>query len=87
MKQTPILQARRLTRAGAIVHTKGPAMEWVTFDTKGGGVLKVQAQHVVAIYNELGEVKLATSAGGVHTLSDGMSVAQAAILVGDTQDD
>ncbi len=62
-------------------------MEWVTFETKGGGLLKVQAHHVVAIYNELGDVKLATTAGGVHTLSNGMSVAQAASLIGDSDDD
>jgi hypothetical protein len=62
-------------------------MEWVTFETKGGGQLKVQAHHIVAIYNELGEVKVATTAGGVHTLNAGMTVAQAASLVGDTDDD
>ena len=58
-------------------------MEWVTFETEGGGLLKVQARHVVAIYNELGSVKLSTVAGGVHVLAAGTTVAQAASIVGD----
>ncbi|WP_428484080.1 hypothetical protein [Rhodopila sp.] len=58
-------------------------MDWVTFDTEGGGLLKVRATHVVAIYNELGSVKLSTVAGGVHTLAAGTTVGQAAIMVGD----
>jgi hypothetical protein len=53
-------------------------MDWVTFETEGGGLLKVQARHVVAIYDELGVVKVSTTAGGVHTLSSGMTVQQAA---------
>lgn len=62
-------------------------MNWVTFETEGGGLLKIQAQHVVAIYNELGEVKLSTAAGGVHVLAAGTTVAQAASMVGDTDSD
>ncbi len=52
-------------------------MAWVTFETGGGGLLKVQTQHVVAIYNEQGSVKLSTSAGGVHIIPS-MTVQQAA---------
>ncbi len=58
-------------------------MYWVTFETEGGGLLKVQPRHVVAIYNELGSVKLSTAAGGVHVLAAGTTVAQAASMVGD----
>ena len=57
------------------------AMNWVTFETEGGGLLKVQARHVVAIYNELGSVKVSTTAGGVHTLAGGVTVQNAAQLV------
>ncbi len=64
---------------------EGQAMDWVTFETEGGGLLKVQARHVVAIYNELGAVKISTTAGGVHILAAGMTVAQAASMVGDTE--
>jgi hypothetical protein len=60
-------------------------MDWVTFETEGGGLLKVQAQHVVAIYNELGAVKVSTTAGGVHTLAAGTTVSQAASMVGDSE--
>ena len=56
-------------------------MNWVSFETEGGGLLKVQARHVVAIYNELGTVKVSTTAGGVHTLASGVSVQNAARLV------
>ena len=53
-------------------------MNWVTFETTGGGLLKVQAQHIVAIYDEQGAVKLSTTAGGVHILADGVTVQSAA---------
>jgi hypothetical protein len=64
---------------------KGHAMDWVTFETEGGGLLKVQARHVVAIYNELGAVKISTVAGGVHILAAGTTVSQAASMVGDIE--
>jgi len=53
-------------------------VSWVTFETITGGLVVVQARHVVAIYDEQGEVKLSTMAGGVH-LKD-MSVRAAAIV-------
>ena len=53
-------------------------MNWVTFETEGGGLLKVQASHVVAIYDEQGVVKLSTTAGGVHILSKTTTVQKAA---------
>jgi hypothetical protein len=62
-------------------------MSWVTFETKGGGLLKVQAQHIVAIYDEQGAVKLSTTAGGVHTLADGATVQSAAQTVADSNSD
>ena len=40
----------------------------------------VQTCHVVAIYDEFGAVKLATTAGGVHVLKD-MTVRRAAAMV------
>jgi hypothetical protein len=55
-------------------------MNWVTFETVGGGLVVVQPLHVVAIYDEQGEVKLATTATGVHMLKD-MTVRRAAALV------
>jgi hypothetical protein len=55
-------------------------MNWVTFEVVGGGLVAVQPHHVVAIYDELGAVKLATSAGGVHVLKD-MTVQRAIALV------
>jgi ribosomal protein S11 len=55
-------------------------MSWVTFETVGGGLVVVQLQHIVALYDEQGEVKLATSAGGVHVLKD-ITVQRAAALV------
>lgn len=61
-------------------------MTWVTFETEDGGLLKVQPQHVVAIYDELGTVKLSTTAGGVHTLARGMTT-QLAAQVLDTADE
>lgn len=45
-------------------------MSWVTFEVAGGGLVAVQSQHVVAIYDEQGVVKLSTTAGGVHVLKD-----------------
>jgi hypothetical protein len=59
-------------------------MNWVTFETEGGGLLKVQAHHVVAIYDEQGVVKLSTTAGGVHVLSSGTSVQKAASVTSGT---
>ncbi len=55
-------------------------MTWVTFETAGGGLVVIQSIHVVAIYDEQGAVKLATTAGGVHVLKD-MTVQRAAGLV------
>lgn len=55
-------------------------MSWVTFEAATGGLVVVQLCHVVAIYDEQGEVKLATTAGGVHSLKD-ISVRRAAALV------
>lgn len=46
-------------------------MSWVIFEVAGGGLVAVQRQHVVAIYDEQGVVKLSTTAGGVHLLKDG----------------
>jgi hypothetical protein len=45
-------------------------VSWVTFETMGGGLVAVQPQHVVAIYDEQGVVKLSTTASGVHVLKD-----------------
>jgi hypothetical protein len=45
-------------------------MSWVTFEVAGGGLVAVQPQHVVAIYDEQGAVKLSTTACGVHVLKD-----------------
>ena len=53
-------------------------MSWVTFDVTGGGIVAVQPQHVVAIYDEQGVVKLSTTACGVHVLKD-MTVQRAAL--------
>ena len=36
-------------------------MSWVTFEASSGGFVVVQLTHVVAIYDEQGEVKLAAS--------------------------
>jgi len=52
-------------------------MSWVTFDTTEGGLVAV-SQHVVAIYDEQGVVKLSTTACGVHVLKD-TSVRRAAM--------
>ena len=56
-------------------------MKWVTFQTEGGGLVKIQAQHVVAVYDELGVVKVSTTAGGVHTPSSGITVQKAATVI------
>jgi hypothetical protein len=58
-------------------------VSWVTFETAGGGLLVVQSQHVVAIYDEGGNVKLSTTAGEVHILKD-ISVRRAASAVAET---
>ncbi len=55
-------------------------MSWVTFEAATGGLVVVQLTHVVAIYDEQGEVKLATSSGGVHILKD-ITVQRAASMV------
>jgi hypothetical protein len=62
-------------------------MNWITFETEGGGLLKVQLRHVVAIYDEQGVVKLSTAAGGVHTLARGMSVQRAASVISTCDDE
>jgi hypothetical protein len=53
-------------------------MSWVTFEVEGGGLVAVQPQHAVAIYDEQGVVKLSTTASGVHVLKD-TSVQRAAM--------
>ena len=55
-------------------------MSWVTFEAATGGLVVVQLTHVVAIYDEQGEVKLATTSGGVHILKD-ITVQRAAAIV------
>jgi hypothetical protein len=60
-------------------------MSWVTFEAATGGRVVVQLRHVVAIYDEQGEVKLATTSGGVHILKD-ISVQRAAALVSKAED-
>jgi hypothetical protein len=60
-------------------------MGWATFEVVGGGLVAVQPCHVVAIYDELGSVKLATAAGGVHILKD-MTVRRAAAIVSKAAD-
>lgn len=45
-------------------------MSWITFEVAGGGLVAVQPQHVVAIYDEQDVVKLSTTAAGVHVLKD-----------------
>ena len=55
-------------------------MTWVSFEAAGGGLVSVQPRHVVAIYDEQGTVKLATTAGGVHVLKD-MTVQRAVGIV------
>ena len=60
-------------------------MSWVTFEAAGGGLIVVQVAHVVSIYDEQGEVKLATTACGVHLLKD-ITVQRAAGIVSDAAD-
>jgi hypothetical protein len=55
-------------------------VNWVTFQTSGGGLLVVQVRHIVSIYDEQGAVKLATTASGVHVLKD-VTVQRAAAVV------
>lgn len=55
-------------------------MNWVTFGVVGGGLVSVQLQHIVAIYDEHGVVKLATTAAGVHVLDD-ITVQRAVMVV------
>jgi hypothetical protein len=43
-------------------------MSWVTFKVARGGLVAVQSQHVVAIYDEQGVVELSTTACSVHVL-------------------
>jgi hypothetical protein len=54
-------------------------VNWVTFEVAEGGLVAVQLQHIVAIYDEQGTVKLATTAFGVHVLKD--TTVQRAVLV------
>ncbi len=60
-------------------------MSWITFETVTGGLVVVQVRHVVAIYDEQGEVKLATASGGVHILKD-ISVRRAAAIVSQAEE-
>jgi hypothetical protein len=60
-------------------------MSWVTFEAATGGLVVVQLRHVVAIYDEQGAVKLATTAGGVHVLKD-ITVKRAATIVSGVED-
>jgi hypothetical protein len=60
-------------------------VSWVTFEAATGGLLVVQLRHVAAIYDEQGEVKLATTAGGVHVLKD-ITVQRAAGIVSRAED-
>lgn len=60
-------------------------MSWVTFQAATGGLVTIQLRHIVAIYDEQGAVKLATTAGGVHTLRD-ITVQRAAALVSKAED-
>ncbi|GAC1427070.1 MAG: hypothetical protein NVSMB6_27280 [Burkholderiaceae bacterium] len=60
-------------------------MSWVTFQAATGGLVTVQLRHIVAIYDEQGSVKLATTSGGVHILKD-ITVQRAAALVSKAED-
>jgi hypothetical protein len=60
-------------------------VSWVTFEAATGGLVVVQVRHVVALYDEGGQVKLATAAGGVHSLKD-ISVRRAAAIVASAED-
>jgi hypothetical protein len=60
-------------------------VSWVTFEAATGGLVVVQVRHVVALYDEGGDVKMSTAAGGVHSLKD-MSVRRAAAIVASAED-
>jgi hypothetical protein len=60
-------------------------VSWVTFEAATGGLVTVQLRHIVAINDEQGAVKLATTAGGVHTLKD-ITVKRAAGIVSNAED-
>jgi hypothetical protein len=60
-------------------------MSWVTFESATGGLVTVQLRHIVAIYDEQGAVKLATTAGGVHILKD-ITVQRAAVMVSNAEE-
>lgn len=60
-------------------------MNWVSFETADGGLVVVQLRHIVAIYDEQGQVKLATAAGGEHVLKD-MSVQRAAARISEADE-
>lgn len=60
-------------------------MTWITFEIAGGGLVTVQLQHIVAIYDEQGCVKLSTAAGDVLVLKE-MTVQRAAGLVSAASD-
>ena len=55
-------------------------MSWVTFEVVGGGLVAVQLQHIVSIYDEQGAVKMATTASGVHILNN-VTVPRAVMVV------
>ena len=55
-------------------------MSWVTFEAATGGLVTVQLRHIVAIYDEQGAVKLATTASGVHVLNN-ITVQRAVMVV------
>ena len=60
-------------------------MNWVSFETADGGLVVLQLRHIVAIYDEQGQVKLATAAGGEHVLKD-MSVQRAAARISEADE-
>jgi hypothetical protein len=60
-------------------------VSWVTFEAATGGLVTVQLRHIVAIYDEQGSVKLATTSGGVHVLKD-ITVQRAAGIVSNAED-
>jgi hypothetical protein len=60
-------------------------VSWVTFEVATGGLVTVQLRHIVAIYDEQGAVKLATTSGGVHILKE-ITVQRAAGIVSKAED-
>jgi len=60
-------------------------VSWVTFEVAGGGLVAVQLQHIVAIYDEQSAVKLATTAAGVHVLKE-TTVQRAVMLISNAAD-